>query len=61
MPRRAALVARLREPSTWAALAALAAVAGRHLPPELVASGPDLVALVCIALGIALPEGPPRA
>lgn len=57
-PRTAAVAARLREPSTWAALAVLAALTGRYVPPELTTAAPDLVALVCAALGIVLEERP---
>lgn len=60
--RRAALAylaARLREPSSWAALAVLASVAGMHLPPELVGAAPELVGLVAALLGVALPERRP--
>lgn len=57
-PRTAAVVERLREPSTWAALGVLAAISGRYMPPELVTAGPDLVALVCAALGVVLNERP---
>ena len=56
-------VARLREPSTWAALAALAVLAGHPMPERMEEAGPALVALVAAVLGVALKEGsePPPA
>lgn len=51
------VIDRLREPSTWSALAAVALLAGQQLPAELVGAGPDLVALVCAVVGVLTPEG----
>ena len=60
MKRRRAIVRTLRQPSTWAGIAALALLAGKQLPPELVGAAPDLVALAAGLLGITLNEqGPP--
>jgi|GEM_PF-2630788 len=54
--RRAAVIKRLREPSTWAALGVLSTVAAAPIPPDLIAAAPSLVALVCAGLGVALDE-----
>lgn len=51
------VAARLREPSTWAALAALAVLAGHPMPESMEDAGPALVALLAAALGITLKEG----
>lgn len=55
--RLAPVLARLREPSTWAAVGVLAVLAGRPLPADLVQAAPDLVALLAAGLGITLKEG----
>lgn len=55
-PAVRAVAARLRQPSTWAALAALAVLAGHPLPASMVEAGPALVALVAAALGVVLDE-----
>jgi len=47
---------RLREPSTWAALAAVAAALGHPVPADLVSAAPTLVAIVAAGLGVALDE-----
>lgn len=54
--RRSAILARLREPSTWAALGVLSTVVAAPIPPDLFAAAPSLVALVCAGLGVALDE-----
>lgn len=54
--RGAAILARLREPSTWAALAALGSIVGHGIPPDLTAAAPVLVSLGAAVLGVALPE-----
>lgn len=50
------LAERMREPSTWAALAAVAAALGHPVPLDLVAAAPVLVALAAGAAGVALAE-----
>ena len=47
---------RLQEPSTWAALAALAALAGHPVPEDLISAIPALVGLVAAVLGVVLRE-----
>lgn len=47
---------RIKEPSTWAALAALASLAGHPLPTDLVAAAPALVCLLASILGVVLNE-----
>ena len=54
-------MARLREPSTWAALGTLAVLAGHPLPEHLGDAGPALAALACALLGITMREGGPPA
>lgn len=63
--RRAALAAvgaRLREPSTWAALGALGALAGAQLPEGFAQHAATLAGLIGAAAGVFIPEraGPPE-
>ena len=50
------VLARLREPSTWSALAVVAAVAGRPFPAGVTEAAPELAGLALAILGAVLPE-----
>lgn len=59
-PRWAGVVDRLREPSTWAGIAALAILSRHPLPEGLTDAAPALVALLSAVLAAVLDErGPP--
>ncbi len=49
-------LSRLSEPSTWAALAGLAALAGHGIPADMVSAAPVLAGIVAGSLGVVLNE-----
>ena len=51
------ILRRLREPSTWAGLAALAAIFGVPVPPGVPEAVGTLVAAGAAVAGVLLPEG----
>lgn len=50
------IVNRLKEPSTWASLAALVALSGMQVPDDVVQAMPGLVGFVAAVLGVFLKE-----
>lgn len=59
MNARTAATARAREPSTWAGLAVLLALAGVEVAPEQLAATAQLLATLAGAAAVLLPERTP--
>lgn len=53
------ILARLREPSTYAGIGVIAMLLGKTVPPDLLAALPhlfDAIAIIAASLGVIVPE-----